>query len=85
MISLEQVLLEYAQEKVVPAYLVGTEYQCSATVMEQLETTLRQMLPEEGQQKKLEDYLTERMLLESMDQEAHFRAGLRIGILLSKL
>jgi len=85
MTHLEQILLAYAQEKVVPAYLVVTEYQCSAAVMEQLETTLRQMLLEEGQQKKLEDYLTERMLLEGMEQEAHFRAGLRIGILLSKL
>lgn len=82
MTHLERILLAYAQEKVVPAYLVGTEYQRSAAAVEQQEMTLQQMLTKDGQQ-RLEGYLTERMLLDSMEQEAHFRAGLRIGILLS--
>lgn len=84
MTHLEQILLEYAQENLVPAYLVGTSYQCSADAIEQCEITLRQMLPENGRQ-RLEEYLTERLLLESMEQEAHFRAGLRIGMLISRL
>lgn len=82
MTHLEQVLLAYAQENVVPAYLVGTGYQYSGLAVEQQETMLRQLFPENGQQ-QLERYMTERMLLEGMEQEAHFRAGLRIEILLS--
>lgn len=82
--DIAQVLYEHSQKNLVPAYLVGTEYDRCAEIVERHEAALRQLIPEEGQT-RWEKYLDECTLLAGIEREAHFLAGLSLGQQLSRL
>lgn len=77
-------LYEHSQKNLVPAYLVGTEYDGCSEIVKRHEAALRQLLPEEGQE-RWEKYMDECALLAFIEHEAYFRAGLSLGQQLSRL
>ncbi len=83
MIPVLQSLYTYANEKLIPAYLVGTGYRICEAVIENKEAELRQLLPTEGQE-LLERYYAAVMEYGDILAEAAFQAGLSIGLELSR-
>ena len=83
--SLIRHIVEYAEQNRMPAYLAGNEqYRESERASQKQLEKIRQMLPEEGQQ-RLEDLLSERKLMHSTELEAMCLAGISIGQELSRL
>lgn len=56
----------------------------SADLSEQAKKELMEMLPSEGQ-RRFQDYIREEQLLQTLELESMFRAGLSIGLELSRL
>ena len=69
--------MQYAQED-------KLRYNESSRIAEQAKKELREMLSEEGQ-KRLEEYVEEEGTKQSLELKTMFRAGLSIGLELSRI
>ena len=83
--ELINLLAKYAEQYRMPTYLIENErYWDSERVSKKQIETIRQMLPEEGQE-RLQNLLSELELIQDEKLEAMCLAGISIGQALSRL
>ena len=79
-----QTLYEYARKTRIPTFLTGGEYESASEIVTRQEERLAVLLPADGKQ-VWEDFQGDSDLLQSMELEAAFQAGLSLGLELSRL
>lgn len=84
MSDLIRALYEYACKNHIPAFLSGKEYEELQEIVEQQETRLTALLPPGGIQ-TWKDFSGDSFLMQSMELEAAFRAGMSIALELTRL
>ena len=82
--NLIKILYEYAEKNRAPAFLVGGEYEEVSGIVDRQEKRIAALLPPGGAQ-VWSDFQGDSELLQAMELEAMFRAGLSIGLELSRL
>ena len=83
--TLMQALFIYACEnKVVYSHEDKLQCHVSSRTAEEAQQELMEMLPEKGQQ-RFKDYISAEMTLQTLELESLFRAGVAIGLELSRL
>lgn len=84
MTTLLQTIYDYAQKDRAPAFLVGGEYEELSGIVEQQKKRVEALLPP-GDAQAWGNFQGDSLLLRSMELEAMFRAGLSLGLELSRL
>ncbi|MDE7221430.1 MAG: hypothetical protein K2O45_17755 [Oscillospiraceae bacterium] len=83
--ELVRILYDHAYEHRMPYYLDDeSQYRESSIMIDRQYKDLQKMLTADGQQ-RLEDYAGEKSVLHDLELEAIFRAGISIGLELSRL
>lgn len=82
--NLIKILYEYAQKNRAPAFLVGGEYENVSGIVDRQEKRIAALLPPGGAQ-AWSNFQGDSELLQAMELEAMFRAGLSIGLELAGL
>ena len=84
MTTLLQTLCEHAQKTRAPALLTGGEYEELCGLLDRQRERVAALLRPDGLQ-AWEDFQRDAQLLQSMDLEAMFQAGLSVGLELSRV
>lgn len=84
MTDLMRTLYTYTQENLIPTYLANTRYRHYYAIAGQKESKLLELLPEEGK-KFLDEYSDLLTNCHSIEMEVMFRAGVTVGLELSRL